>query len=313
MNKLINKPRRDLTTDDLRFFSQVAGSSTMAAAARAMDITPPAVTQRLQALENKLGFRLLERSGRKLILTAEGQIVMSKGRSVLEQLEEVEEDLARRRSSVAGHLRVIAPLGFGRSYVAQILARFQLDYPDTPISLMMSARPAQLMGDGWDIIINVGKLRETSLVARRLAPNNRVVCCSPDYIRRHGAPQHPEELAAHRCVALRENDEDVTLWEFASESNPRQRAKVRVHPMQESNEGEVVRQWGVAGLGIILRSEWAVMDDIRSGKLVRLLPDWQPASADIYALFASGRKRAVRTQRFAEAMVAALSPPPWRA
>ncbi len=284
----------------------------MAAAARAMDITPPAVTQRLQALENRLGFRLLERSGRKLGLTAEGQIVVAKGRALLEGLEDLEEDLARRRSAVAGHLRVIAPLGFGRRYVAGVLSRFHLEHPDTPISLMMSARPAQLMVDGWDLIINIGKLRETSLVARRLAPNNRVLCCAPSYIERHGLIEHPEQLGEHRCIALRENDEDVTLWEFASARNPRQRVRARIHPIQESNDGDVVRQWGVAGLGIIMRSEWSVADDVRSGRLVRLLPDWRPMSADIYALFAAGRKRAARTQRFVESLEAALTPPPWR-
>jgi DNA-binding transcriptional LysR family regulator len=144
----------------------------------------------------------------------------------------------------------------------------------------------------------------------RLAPNDRVLCASPEYLARHGHPERPEDLRNFECAVLRENDEDVTLWRLTSETD--QPIAVRVEPAIASNDGEVVRSWGLAGLGIILRSEWDVADDLKAGTLVRILPGWHPPSADIVALFATRKGRTARAARFIEILQSSLTPVPWR-
>jgi DNA-binding transcriptional LysR family regulator len=300
-----------ISTDDLRFFATLSSSSSLAAAARAMDVTPPAVTQRLQQMEQRLGLRLVDRSGRRMVLTDEGDHLISGARRILDQLGELTETLVARRGLVSGHLRVVAPLGFGRHYVAPVAAQFRTMYPEVTLSLMLSDRPAQAADDAWDLKLYVGELRSSSLIAQSLAPNERFLCGTPEYFKRKGIPRHPSDLLKHNCIALRENDEDVTMWRFT----PAKRGKpvgVRIEPALSSNDGEVTRVWALAGAGVILRSEWDVADDLRTGRLVRVLEDWKLPPANIVALLGARRGRSARTARFLEHLHKVLTPAPWR-
>src|SRR5260370_24025749 len=171
-----------LSTDDLRFFSALATSTSLAAAARVLDVTPPAVTQRLRLMEERLGLRLVDRSGRRMVLTDEGDHLVSGGRRILDQIGELADTLAARRTVVSGYLRVVAPLGFGRRYVAPAAAQFRTLHPEVTLSLMLFDRPAQLAEDAWDLMLYVGKLRDSALVTQSLAPNERFLCAAPDYL-----------------------------------------------------------------------------------------------------------------------------------
>jgi DNA-binding transcriptional LysR family regulator len=300
-----------ISTDDLRFFVTLAASSSLAAAARALNVTPPAVTQRLRLMEERLGLHLVDRSGRRMVLTDEGDHLAERGRLILDEIGELADTLAARRVVVSGHLRVVAPLGFGRRYVAPVAARFRSLHPEVTLSLMLFDRPAQLAEDAWDLMLYVGHLRNSSLITQRLAPNERFLCAAPDYLARAGTPTRPTDLVKHNCIALRENDEDVTMWRF----HPAQRGKpvrIRIEPTLSSNDGEVTHAWALAGAGVIMRSEWDVAEDLRAGRLVRVLHDWRLPSADIVALLGARHGRSARTARFLELVHAMLTPPPWR-
>ena len=299
-----------LTTADLHFFAAVARADTLAGAARALGVSAPAVTQRLQDLERRLGVRLVERSGRRVTLTAEGELLAARGGEIAEDLASLTETLAARRGVVAGHLRVLAPLGFGRAYVAPVAGRFCADHAEVTLDLALSDRLGRAPDTSWDVAVHIGELRDSSLVAQRLAPNDRVLCASPAFVARHGAPNEPTELRDLACIALRENDEDVTLWRFARDDGAV--AQVRVEPRLASNDGEVVRDWAVAGRGVIVRSEWSVAADVRAGRLVRMLPEWRLPPADVVAFVGPRRGRSARTARFIEYLKEAMTPVPWR-
>ncbi|KMO25391.1 LysR family transcriptional regulator [Methylobacterium indicum] len=301
-----------LATDDLRFFLAVAEAPSLAAASRALDVSPPAVTQRLRALEERLGTHLVDRAGRHLALTGEGELLAERGRAILDALGELDEALAARRGQVVGHLRVVAPLGFGRRHVAPVAAAFQAAHPEVAIDLTLSDRLGGVPEGTFDLAVHVGEIAGAApgLIARRLAPNARIVCAAPAYLAARGEPSVPDDLRRHACIALRENDEDVTLWRFARDGRE---ARVRIEPRLASNDGEVVRGWALAGRGVILRSEWDVADDLRAGRLVRLLQDFAAPEAPVVALIGARRRaRAARTRRFLDALAAALDPAPWR-
>src|SRR5882762_765941 len=238
-----------ISSEDLRFFVTLAASTSLAAAARSLNVTPPAVTQRLRLIEERLGLRLVDRSGRRMVLTDEGDHLAGGGRRILDEIEELAHTLAARRAVVSGHLRVVAPPGFGRRYIAPAAAQFRTTHPQITLSLMLSDRPARLADDAWDLMLYVGELRDSSLVTQCLAPNERFVCATSEYFTRTGTPSHPRDLLKHNCIALRENDEDVTMWRFT----PSQRGKpvgIRIEPTLSSNDGEVIRAWALAGAGV---------------------------------------------------------------
>jgi len=300
-----------ITSQDLEFFAIVSSASSLAAAARALDVTPSAVTQRLRQLEQRLGVRLLERTSRRLHLTAEGQLLAQRGTEVLANMEELTEALVERRHVVTGHLRVAAPFGFGRRYVAAAMAGLRMRHPEVKLTLTLFEDSVGLRGDAWDVLIHVGQLTDSTLTLHRLAPNRRILCAGPSYLERHGMPDRPEALRQHACAVIREDQADVTLWRFRhAEEEP---VSVRVQPALSSNDGEVIKQWGLAGLGVIIRSEWGVGEGLRQGRLVALVPDWRLPDADGVGLLGARSGRGARTACFLESLREMLQPVPWRA
>lgn len=303
-----------LSTDDIRFFVAIAAASTLAAAARALDVTPSAVSQRLQGLEQRLGGQLVSRSARRLTLTDEGELLLSRGRALLDETAELTEALLARRGTITGHLKILAPLGFGRRYIAPAVAAFRSSHPDVSVELELSDRPGRAAAGSWDIMVHIGTLKDSALRLQRLAANERYLCASPAYLKRRGVPAGPRDLRGHDCIALRENEEDVTLWRFSRKRAKSPAEVVRIEPMLSSNDGEVVKAWALADRGLIVRSEWDVADDLAAGRLVRVLSNYQLPPADVVALLNPGRGgRARRTQAFLESLRARLSPQPWRA
>lgn len=299
-----------LSSDDLVFFNVLASSASLAESARKLNVTPPAVTQRLNALEARVGVRLIDRSGRQLRLTDEGALVASHGMIVADAIESLSEALANRKNAVSGHLRIVAPHGFGRIHVAPVVAAFAKLHPGVTVSLELSDHPSSLLIESGDVIIHIGPSGPMNQVVTTLAPNRRILCASPGYL--DGAPpvQSPSDLSQHRCLVVRENDEDVTLWRFSQP--PHDPAIVRIHPAMSSNDGAVVREWALAGDGVTIRSEWNIASDLVAGRLKRILPDWELPSADVVAMLGARHGRSARTTVFLAMLRQSLSPPPWR-
>jgi DNA-binding transcriptional LysR family regulator len=299
-----------LTSDDLAFFAVLAGSASLAEAARKLNVTPPAVTQRLRALEARVGVRLVDRSARRLSLTDEGALVVAHGRVVGETLESLSEALAERKGTVSGHLRVAAPHGFGRLHVAPVVGAFARLHRDVTVSLELSDYPAARLLETCDVVVHIGPPGPPGQIMTTLAPNRRILCASPGYLAAASPIRSPADLARHRCLVVRENDEDVTLWRF---QQPRQEpATVRIHPAMSSNDGAVVRDWALDGLGLTIRSEWDVAGDLASGRLARALPEWEAPAADVVAMVGARHGRTTRTTAFLSLLRQALTPAPWR-
>lgn len=298
-----------LSSEDLRFFAALVRHGSLASAARVLGVTAPAVTQRLQALERRAGVRLLDRSTRRAIPTSEGELLLERADAVLRQLDELADGLRERGGRVAGELKVVAPFGFGRRHAAPLLAAFRDLHPGLKAALDLSERPAQDALRGFDLALHIGHLKDSSLIAFRIADNARLLCASPVYLRRAGTPKRPEDLAAHACLVIRENDEDVTVWRLRRGAETR---TVRVAPVLGSNDGEAVRDWALAGRGIALRSEWDAAPLIAARRLARVLPGHALPDAPVVALVPARRGLSARSRAFIAFLKERLTPPPWR-
>jgi DNA-binding transcriptional LysR family regulator len=296
--------------DDVRFFQVLVKAGSMVAAARELDVSPPAITQRLQQIETRYGIRLVDRSTRRMRLTDEGELLYEKGAVICAQADELRDMLAARSGAVTGHLRVSGPFGFGRRYLAPLLADFHTHYPSLKISFSLADSPSLYDFGTADVMFHIGELHDSSLVRYPIAPNRRLLCATPRYLRRRAMPTLPEDLAEHDCITLRQNNEDVSLWKFMRGKTHR---SVRIEPVLVSNDGDVVRQWAMQSKGIIVRSEWDVADALKSGKLVHVLPDWELASADVVALVPQRKGMSARVKTFIAFVSERFSPkPPWR-
>jgi molybdate transport repressor ModE-like protein len=295
---------------DIRFLLTIRASGSLIAAARKLGLSPSAVTQRLQQLEKKLGTQLVNRTARRLQFTEEGTLLCERGAELIQQFDSLFEDLQTRRGGLVGTLKINAPLGFGRRHLAPAIAGFQQQNPDIDVALTLSDRPLTETMDRFDIVVHIGELPASNLVGYAIAPNARFVCAAPALLKRFGQLESPEQLTRLPCIVLRENNEDVSLWQF---SKGRTRRSVRVPARLSCNDGDVIRQWACEGRGVILRSEWDVADDLAKGKLVRLLPGWKAPDANVIALTHQRAGLPARTRHFMQYLQSGFKPlPPWR-
>ncbi|MGY6483445.1 LysR family transcriptional regulator [Vibrio parahaemolyticus] len=300
-----------ITTEDLRFVVTIASHRTLSEAARTLNITAPSVTLRLQHIEKKLSLQLIKRPSRVVSLTEEGQLLLDKGLLILQELDDLQELIYERKEVVCGKLRVLAPLGFGNDYITPLLAEYKMLHPELDIELELSDNPQWSNHHKWDVIIYIGALNDSSLKMITLAPNQRFICASPDYLAKKGIPRTPQDLLVHDCIALRENNEDVTLWQFTNKESEIE--TVRINPTLATNEGRVVKDWAIAGLGVIMRSEWDVQPLINTGDLIRLLPDYSLPDANIVALLSTpDKERSAKISGFITLLKERLAKMPWK-
>lgn len=298
-----------LDVSDLRFLTALAAAPSLSAAARDLGVTPPAVSQRLALLEDRLRLRLIERGRGQLRLTAEGGYLVDRARDILDDVESLAEEMSARAGRIEGPLHVIAPFGFGRLRVAPVLARFGAENPELRPVLSLSEDPVGAMSDGvWDVLVHVGRLPHLRITQRKLAPNRRLLVASADYAERVGLPQSPEDVAGHRVGVVRENRADATLWPLTGPDGIEM--NLRVQPVYACNDGEVLRAWALEGFGIVERSEWSISVDLRAGRLVRVLPDWSLPDADIVALLNPRAVRSLRIDKFVDRLALEISAPP---
>ncbi|MEN4922408.1 LysR family transcriptional regulator [Achromobacter spanius] len=285
---------------ELQLVVELARAGGMSAAARELDVTPAAVSKRLAQIEARLGVRLFNRSTRRLSLTAEGEVYLESARRILGEIDDLDELIASRQASPRGLLKVNAPLGFGRSYIAPAIAEFAQKYPEVSLQLQLTDSPADFVRDAFDVAVRFGDLPDTSLIARKIAPNRRLVCASPGYLKKHGVPATPHDLVRHQCIVLRQNEAAYGLWRFAK---GRRSETVKVRGNLSSNDGEVTLTWGLAGLGILQRAEWDLARYLRSGRLVQVLEDYALPQADIYAVFPERHHLSAKVRAFVDFLV----------
>ena len=283
---------------DLDLFLRVLDTGSITAAARSLDLSVPVASQRLKRLEAGLGVRLFHRTTRRLHPTPEGVALAQRGRPLIEELESLGAELRGVANEVAGTLRVTLSATFGRQYVSPLLPDFLARHPGLHLSVHLSDHFVDLVSEGFDLAIRIGALEDSSLVARRIAPNQRVVCASPDYLARRGEPRTPEELAAHDCLLLSGRDGVHDVWRFSTLDGGE--AGMRVRGRFDSNLGELVRDAALAGQGIAVFSLWHVIDDLREGRLRLLLPDHRLPATAISAVTPHRRTTPPRVRAFVD-------------
>jgi DNA-binding transcriptional LysR family regulator len=296
--------------DDIRLFLRVLDLGSISAAARSLDLSVAVASQRLKRLEQNLRVRLLHRTTRRLHPTPEGLELAGQGRALVEDLEALTSGLREGASGVCGRLRVTMPSSFGNQYISPLLPDFMAMYPAVKLSVNLNDELLDLVGSGFDLGIRVGTLRDSGLVSRWLANNQRVACASPDYLRRHGTPSTPADLAAHECLLLVGSDGRQNIWRFTDGKG--HEIAQRVQGRFESTQGELLRDAVVAGLGVSLHSLWHVHEQVRSGALQVLLPDFPTPMTGIHAVMPQRRLVPPRVRAFVDFVAGRLGEhPPW--
>lgn len=295
---------------DLNLFLRVLDLGSISAAARSLDLSVAVASQRLKRLERSLGVRLLHRTTRQLRPTPEGVALAEQGRSLVEDLEVLTSNLSNTAKRVAGTLRVTLPATFGRQYISPLLPEFMGRHPRLRLHIDLSDQMRDLVGDGLDLAIRIGALKDSELVATRLASNRRVLCASPEYLRRHGVPKKPEDLAKHECLLMAVSRDASDTWHLRGPDG--NEVAVRVQSRLKSNLGEVIRDASLGGLGISLHSTWHVCEDLRAGRLKQVLPDYHLPESGIYAVMPERRMVLPRVRAFVDLLTQHLGGvPPW--
>ena len=274
-------------------FVAVATKGSLTAAAHAEGVAPAVIGRRIDALEERLGVKLLVRTTRRITLTHEGSAFLEDAQRVLAELGNAEASVSAGGVKASGHLRVTAPAGFGRRHVAPLVPRFVADHPDVSVSLNLSDRVVDIVNEGFDCAVRVGDLPDSSLVSLRLADNRRLCVASPQYLERAGTPRHPSDLARHDCLPLSSDASQTRGWAFTVDGEV---THLRPHGRLDCSDGQVLHDWCVQGLGIAWRSTWEVEDDIAAGTLVTVLDEHAAPPNGIYAVFPQRRHLPLRVR-----------------
>ncbi|MDB5857431.1 MAG: transcriptional regulator, LysR family [Ramlibacter sp.] len=275
----------NLDRADLTLLLAIREHGSLAGAAATADVVPSVITKRLAALEARLGLKLFQRTTRRVVPTPEGDALCERALGLLAGFSAMEAELQERQKEPVGRIRLAATFGFGRLWLGPALAEFQARHAQLDVQLQLVEQLPDLAVDGFDGAVwlwAVRGQRASEWTGRRLARNQRVLAAAPDYLRRRGTPASIEELAAHDCLVVREN-EQFDVWRLQRERD-RSEARVRVGGRLSSNSGELVRDWCLAGHGIMLRSLWDIAGALASGELLRVLPGYAMVDADIHWL-----------------------------
>jgi DNA-binding transcriptional LysR family regulator len=294
---------------DIALFLKVLDLGSISAAARNLDISVAVASKRLQRLERDLGVRLLQRTTRQLRVTPEGAALAGQGRMLVEDLEALTASLRQGGTEISGTLRLTTSASFGRQYISPLLAEFVALHPLVNISVHLNDEMVDLVSAGFDVAVRIGNLSDSSLVARKLASNRRILCAAPEYLRRRGMPATLAELAQHECLVLVGSHGREDLWRLRDGAGREE--SVRVRGRLESNLGDSLRDAALAGLGIALHSTWHVDEDLRAGRLQRVLPDHALINA-IHAVMPQRRLVPPRVRAFVDFLAARFDTPFWQ-
>lgn len=284
------------TFKQMEAFVQTATRGSLSAAAQAGGVTPAMIGRRLDALEARLGVKLLIRTTRRLSLTFEGQAFLEDCQRLLNDLANAEAAVAVGSVHATGHLRVSAPAGFGRKHVAPLVSGFITRHPAVRLTLDLTDRVVDLVNEGFDCAVRLGELEDSSLVSVKLAEMRRLVVASPAYLARHGTPLTPDDLSSHECLSLGPQ----RGWAFRDPEHPGHSVQVKVDGRLACNDSAVLHEWALAGQGLSWRSLWEVGNDLSSGRLVAVLEEFAAPPVGIYAVYPQRRHLPLRVRLFTE-------------
>lgn len=294
--------------DDLAVFVHVVERQSFSAAARDLHLAPKTVSKQIARLEQALGTTLFERNTRNLRITDEGRAIAERARVALGVLEEVQELASSGSQELRGVIRLTAPTPFGRKFVAPAIHDFCRLHPRVGFDLRLSDQVQDLYGGDLDLAIRMGELADSRLVARRVAGNRRVLAASPAYLKAHGHPETPEDLAQHNCLVFAYPGLLQNTWPLRK---GRREKPVTVSGTLCSDNGDVLHAWCLAGMGISLRETWDIHEELRDGRLVRVLPEWEATPSKISIVRARREPVPHRLTAFSDFLIERWQNAPW--
>ncbi len=288
-------------------FARVVEDRSFTQAADALGRSKSAVSKAVSRLEDRLGARLLNRTTRRLSLTEAGTAYYERAAHILAEAAEADSAVSALQDEPRGTLRINAPMSFGQRHLAPAIGAFLKRYPELRLDITLADRFVDLIGEGYDVAIRIAALPDSSLVAAKLAPNRRVVCASPDYLARAGAPQHPQDLLDHNCFGYA-YQATGNIWRFAGPHGP---TAVRVAGTLTANNGELLKAAMAEGLGLALVPTFSIVEELSSGSLVIVLPDYIDIETSVYAVYPHSRHLSVKVRAFVDFLRDRFGPDPY--
>jgi DNA-binding transcriptional LysR family regulator len=288
---------------EMQTFSAVVDAGSFVKAADALGLSKAAVSRYVDALEERLGVRLLHRTTRRLSLTEEGQLFYARSKELLAGVEEAETEVTSATAAATGLLRVNAPVTFGIRHLAPLWARFLALHPNVKLDITLSDRIVDLVEEGFDVAVRIAALANSSLVSKRLATTRLVLCASPQYLKARGTPRSPADLTHHAVISysyLATRDE----WHF---EGPKGGVAVKTDPIVHTNSGDTCRTLALADQGIILQPTFLVGDDLKSGALVELMPEFKCGEFGVFAVYPSRKHVAAKVRAVVDFLAGALA------
>lgn len=289
--------------DNIALFLKIVEKGSLTAAGREAGLSSTTVSERLSALEAHFGVVLLNRTTRAISLTEEGRTLVDGAKQVLGEIEDLETRIRFGAQTLSGPIRISAPSDIGRTVVSAEINRFLSEHPDISVELQLADGFVDIVGQGFDMALRFGPVIDSTLRVRSLGPKRRVVCAAPSYLEAHGTPKKPVDLKDHNCLVMRFGANLDNVWRFGPET---MQQLVTVRGDRLANDGALVRQWCLAGHGIVLKSELDVGPDIRAGNLVELLAGYAPPPTPLQMLFPPGRAQPRRVRAFADQLASML-------
>lgn len=291
----------------MKTFTAVVEAGSFVGAMEATALSKPAVSRHVNELEAHLGTRLLQRTTRRLSLTSEGQIYYQRCKEVLQAVQEAEAEMGASSGQAQGRLRIGAPQTFGALHLAALWGRFAAENPHVTLDIVLSDRVVDLVEEGYDLVVRIARLSDSNLVSRPLASTRMVLCASPGYLARHGTPTQPRALEKHSVVSYTYWSPG-SMWTF---EGPEGEVTVRTHSRIHANNGDTCRAAALAHQGVILQPDFLVHEDLRSGALVELMPEFRAAELGIFAVYPTRKQLPLKVRRLVDFLVEALREPRW--
>ncbi|MBS1184265.1 MAG: LysR family transcriptional regulator [Proteobacteria bacterium] len=287
----------------MQAFVALASGGSFVAVADKFDTSSAAVSRQIAALEAHLGVRLVNRTTRRLSLTEAGTQFLERAEQILADLAEAEAVVGQQASSPTGLLRVSAPLSFGITVLSALLPEFRRRFPDLRLDIDLSDRVVDLAHDGVDVAIRIAQAPSPNLIARRIAPIGIITCASPGYLKARGYPAHPSDLTSHETLSYSYLSGGDT-WTFRNQSG--ESVAVRVRPHVHATNGDLLRRMAIEDSGVIVQPDFIVEDDLATGRLLQILPDWTLGTFSLYAIYLSRRQLSAKVRVFIDYLVEAL-------